>query len=361
MASAASSPRSARRLRVAADGRPIADVARRDARPRMDAADSEGPERVAELQRARIVAAMSELVRERGVGAVTVAHAIARSRVSRRTFYELFDDRDACLLATFDHAVQRAAAVVVPAYQGTAGSWDEHIRAGLAALLGFIDEQPALGGLLVVDALAAERRVLALRARVLGKLVDAVQLGARPTICATTRGGGAAPRGARPARIVAEGVVGAVLAVVHARIAEPGARPLIALLNPLMGIVVLPYLGPAAAERELRRRTPPARRRSHSPADPLRELDMRLTYRTVRVLLAISELGVHGAPPSGRQVADASGISDQGQMSKLLTRLRHLELIQNDASRRGKGEPNAWTLTTRGREVEHAIRTRIAP
>jgi AcrR family transcriptional regulator len=308
---------------------------------------------VAELQRARILAAMSELVRERGVSGVAVAHVVARSGVSRRTFYELFDDRDGCLLAAFDHAVERARAAVLPGcreiHRETLGAWEERLRAALDALLGFLDEEPALGRLLVVDALAADQRVLEGRARVLEGIVDVVHRGARA-------GSAATKRSEAPARIVAEGTVGAVLAVIHARLLEPEPRSLRGLLNPLMGIVVLPYLGPAAAARELARPRPRARRRAATPADPLRGLDMRLTYRTVRVLLAISELGDRGARPSGRQVADASDISDQGQMSKLLARLEHLGLIHNDATGRGKGEPNAWSLTAQGRAVERAIR-----
>ena len=62
-----------------------------------------------------------------------------------------------------------------------------------------------------------------------------------------------------------------------------------------------------------------------SGVDPLRGLGMRLTYRTMRVLLAI---GVHPGA-SNREVGDASGIRDQGQISKLLTRLEDLGLIQN--------------------------------
>jgi AcrR family transcriptional regulator len=315
------------------------------------------------LQRARILAAMSELVRERGAGRVTVAHVVARSGVSRRTFYELFEDRDGCLLAAFDSAVERAAAVVVPAYQtarGTGGGWEERIRAALSALLGFLDDEPALAGLLIVDALAAEHRVLERRAHVVDALVDAVHRGVREK----GRGGTRARRSVRaasaPARIVSEGVVGALLSVIHARLLDPSPQSLSSLLNSLMGIVVLPYLGPVAAERELARPMLGVRRRSHAPADPLRELDMRLTYRTVRVLLAIAELGGRGSHPSGRQVADAAGISDQGQMSKLLARLQHLGLIHNCATGRGKGEPNAWTLTPRGQDIEQVIRAQTA-
>jgi DNA-binding MarR family transcriptional regulator len=125
-----------------------------------------------------------------------------------------------------------------------------------------------------------------------------------------------------------------------------------ALSNPLMATIVLPYLGSAAAELELERARPRSRPRTLTPADPLRDIDMRLTYRTVRVLLAIA---AHPAA-SGRQVADAAGVADQGQMSKLLARLRGLGLIHNSASGRGKGEPNAWVLTPTGEDVERAIR-----
>ena len=138
------------------------------------------PERVGEIQRARIVTAMTELVREQGVAAINVGHVVGRSGVSRRTFYELFSDRDDCLLVAFDQALERAAAVVLPVYEAT-GPWEARIRAGLAALLGFFDEEPAMGGLLVVDALAAERPVLERRAKVVEALINAVhQGGTRP-------------------------------------------------------------------------------------------------------------------------------------------------------------------------------------
>jgi DNA-binding MarR family transcriptional regulator len=79
---------------------------------------------------------------------------------------------------------------------------------------------------------------------------------------------------------------------------------------------------------------------------------MRLTYRTVRVLLAIAERP--GA--SNRVVAQGSGVQDQGQISKLLARLEHLGLISNEGVGASRGEPNAWRLTARGREIERTIR-----
>jgi DNA-binding MarR family transcriptional regulator len=86
--------------------------------------------------------------------------------------------------------------------------------------------------------------------------------------------------------------------------------------------------------------------------DPMAGLDMRLTYRTVRVLSAIRERP--GA--SNREVADGAGITDQGQISKLLARLHGLGLIENLDRLPGKGAPNEWRLTERGERVERATR-----
>ncbi len=121
-------------------------------------------------------------------------------------------------------------------------------------------------------------------------------------------------------------------------------KPLLGLSSRLMAMIVLPYLGPAAAERELKRPAPKARRAAPARADPLRKLDMRLTYRTVRVLLAIESQ----AGASNRQVGSAAGVSDPGQISKLLARLQALRLIANTGGDHTKGEPNAWSLDIAG-------------
>ncbi len=303
---------------------------------------------VGEIQRARIIAAMGVLVRERGAGGVSVALVVARSGVSRRTFYELFDDREDCFLAAFDRAVSRAAETAVPAY-GAGGSWRERIAAGLEALLGFLDAEPELGYLCVVGALGAGPRALERRARVVQRLVAAVHEGRREARAAT-----------RPDRLVAEGVVGAVLAIVHSRLQGQSPRPLAGLSSRLMAMIVLPYLGAAAAERELRRPTPRARGVSRPRTDPLRELDMRLTYRTVRVLLAIADLGGRGSDPSNRRVGSAAGVPDPGQISKLLARLHALGLVANTGGDHSKGEPNAWSLTPRGREITQTLQAQAA-
>jgi AcrR family transcriptional regulator len=303
--------------------------------------DGIGREQVSEIQRARMLAAMVEVASERGAAGVTVADVVARSGVSRRTFYELFSDREDCFLAAFEDGIARIAGDVIPAYEG-AGRWREKIRAALTALLEFLDYDPGTGRLVIVETLGAGPKALERRSRVLAQVITAVDEG---------RLGGKKSDGPPP--LTAEGVVGGVLSVLHARLLEGNPGRLIELTGPLMGMIVLPYLGPAAPRKELDRSVPKTSVRPRpANGDPLRDLEMRLTYRTVRVLMAV---GTHPGV-SNRRVGDAADISDQGQISKLLTRLRRLGLIENSGFGQSKGESNSWFLTERGREIEGAIR-----
>jgi AcrR family transcriptional regulator len=309
-----------------------------------------GRERVSEIQRMRVLAAMTEVAAERGAASVSVAHIVARSGVSRRTFYELFEDREACFLAAFQDATVRITARVLPAYQGEI-RWRERIRAGLTALLDFLDEEPQTGRLCIVETLAAGPRALERRGEMLETLRQAVDEG---------RG---QPRGRELPAMTAEGVIGAVTAVLHARLAgapsggrsgNRGARSqsFASLLGELMAMIVLPYEGAAAASREAARSTPQRPLRPQTAGrDSLLDLDMRLTYRTVRVLVAIDQ----SPGASNRRLADSAGVADQGQISKLLARLRSLGLVENTGAGPVKGQPNAWRLTKKGQRVNQAI------
>jgi AcrR family transcriptional regulator/DNA-binding MarR family transcriptional regulator len=352
---------------------------------------------VNEAQRARVLAAALLVLGEHGYGGMSVARVTACAGVSRRTFYDLFEDREDCFLAVFEDALARVELVAGRAFRDARGGWRERVRAGLGALLGLFDVEPALGLLLIVEALGGGPRVLERRARVLATLAAVIDHGAggedgkrgedgTPAFGVTRPSAGQGGRPRRQGRqrafersptLTAEGVVGGVLAVLHARLLDHGPGdgsqrtppPLMGLLNPLMSMIVLPYLGASAARRELARpvmvlpsrgRASPATATGLSPSSaqvphsPLNGLPMRLTYRTLRVLAAIA------AHPgiSNRQVADHAEVLDQGQMSKLLARLLRLGLIVNTAAAQNDkptGAANAWTLTPRGHEVQAAI------
>lgn len=295
---------------------------------------------IASIQRGRMLAAMIDIAAKDGLANTSVANVVAHAGVSRRTFYELFTDREDCFLAAIDDAIEQVAQRVVPAYREQR-RWNAGVRAGLTQLLVCFEEDVRIGRLLVVEALAAGPRALERRRQVLGLLCSAIQEGGRDTRA-----------GREPSLFTAEGVVGAVLSVLHTRLSVDHPTGLLGLVNPLMAIVVLPYQGRAAAESELGRKA--AKRSAGAPkrgGDPLRDLGMRLTYRTVRVLAAVAK----HAGGSNRAVATAAGISDQGQISKLLARLQGLGLIENSGGCSVRGGPNAWILTAKGWDVHHAI------
>jgi AcrR family transcriptional regulator len=291
-----------------------------------------------------MLAAAVDAVDEVGYAGMTVAQVIGRARVSRKTFYDVFSDREDCFPAVFEQALEQSGESVLDAYRAE-DSWREGVRAGLATLLALMDDEPALTKLCVVEALAAGDHVLERRAEVMDRLAQGVD-GARSEPGATLD----------PPSVTAEGVVGAVFQVLHSRVLDGNREPLFELLGPLMSMIVLPYLGTAAARRELQAPVPERQATPRAGStDPLRELDMRLTYRTVRVLTAIAELSGHGSYPSNRQVGVAADMHDQGQVSKLLTRLHRLGLIQNSGLGPGKGAPNAWTLTPKGHDIQTII------
>jgi AcrR family transcriptional regulator/DNA-binding MarR family transcriptional regulator len=302
---------------------------------------------VTQIQRSRMLAAAVEAVEDVGYARMTVAQVISRARVSRKTFYDVFTDREDCFLAAFEQALGQARTIAQEAYAGES-SWRDGIRAALARLLMAMDEEPGLAKLCIVEALGAGERVLDRRAEVLDELAKVIDRGRTATNA--TR---------EPPDVTAEGVVGAIFAVLHTRVLEQRGHRLTDLLGSLMSMIVLPYLGARAAGRELTR--PPlevpsgARGRAlNRQRDPLEGLNMRLTYRTVRVLMVIAE---HPGA-SNREIAEGSGIIDQGQISKLLNRLARLKLVENLGDGQEKGAANAWHLTARGAQVERATRPR---
>ena len=303
---------------------------------------------VSEMQRARLLSAAVMTFDERGYAQATVAHITARARVSRRTFYDLFAGREDCLLAILTDTLERVGGELESANRG-AGSWCERVRVGLWVVLSFLDREPVLARVCVVQSARGSQRVLVAREEILARVARTID-----------EGRGESARAAQTPPLSAEGLAGAVLAIVYKRLLKGGeGHRLEGLLNELMSMIVLPYLGPAAARRERTRSVPFAPRTSTPPAvsvhgpgeDPLREVPMRLTYRTALVLQATA------AHPGGsnRLIGEHADIHDQGQISKLLGRLKGLGLLQNGGAGQARGEPNAWRLTDLGQRVTEQL------
>ena len=61
-------------------------------------------EEVTASQRVRLVRAMADVMAEKGYARTSVADILRRARVSRETFYELFDSKEDCFLSAFEQA-----------------------------------------------------------------------------------------------------------------------------------------------------------------------------------------------------------------------------------------------------------------
>jgi AcrR family transcriptional regulator len=296
----------------------------------------------------RLLAAAVRAVDELGYADTTVADITSRARVSRRTFYELFADREACLAAVLEDALGLIV-TELSVVELESLAWRERVRVGLFTILSFLDREPMLARVCVVQALRGGPRVLERREAVLSRLAFVVDEGRLSSV-----------RAERCTPLTAEGLVGAAFSIVYARLLRGERRALVGLLGELMGMIVLPYQGTSAARREQVRPAPAVSKRSaraqresaESVLDPLGGVAMRLTYRTARVLEAIAEY----PGSSNRQAGERAGISDPGQVSKLLARLERLGLLANRGTGRVKGEPNAWSLTAKGEIVARSIR-----
>ena len=160
------------RVAQAASRRPVGEpavarIASRGGLPR---------EQVAEMQRSRLLVGAVGAIEEYGYAGTTVAHITRRAKVSRRTFYELFEDRDACIAALIEDVLALLEDELAQA--GLEGlSWRERVRGGLVVILGFFDREPALARVCVVQALSSGPRVLERREAILARLAGVVNEG----------------------------------------------------------------------------------------------------------------------------------------------------------------------------------------
>jgi AcrR family transcriptional regulator len=302
------------------------------------------------MQRARLLNAAVVSIDESGYSGATVAHIAARARVSRKTFYDLFAGREDCLLAILEDTANRIAADLA-GFDPEGLSWRERVRTGLWEILSVFDSEPAIARVCVVQSARGSQRVLEYREEILAGLAGVIDEGRHESA-----------RAERIPPLTAEGLVGAVVAIVYKRLLKgTNDQPLTALLGELMSMIVLPYLGPAMARKEHDRPEPAVVRASRRTVrdaagsatveDPLKNVPMRITYRTARVLQAAA---AHPGA-SNRLIGEQADTYDQGQVSKLLGRLQRLGLLVNAGGGQAKGEPNAWSLTALGESVTQQL------
>jgi AcrR family transcriptional regulator len=181
-------------------------------------------------QRTRILRAMAETLAERGYAATTVSQVVARAGVSSATFYELFHDKEDCLLAAAREIIAQVTTVVTEAYGRGDGDRDA-LGDAIASLLALLAEQPAYAHLLLIECRGTTPRAL-----------DLYLSGARALLSMLGRGWANTTSGVSP-ELAARAVLGAAEALIRSEIAHGRAERLPELLPRLMYCALVPFRG----------------------------------------------------------------------------------------------------------------------
>jgi AcrR family transcriptional regulator len=112
------------------------------------------PEQVAADQRERLYEATIAAVDERGFVATTISDLVARAGVSRRSFYEHFENKEECLLATYDMLIERLIARIAETYRPE-DEWTCQIESIVRAIFEASSDRPDAARLVSVEMGAA--------------------------------------------------------------------------------------------------------------------------------------------------------------------------------------------------------------
>jgi AcrR family transcriptional regulator len=321
-------------------------------------------------RRERIVAAMVEVVAERGFAHTTVRLVSERAGISTRTFYEEFESLPECFLAVLDYGLERARELIVETLTREAG-WRDGIRSTLLALLVGLDAAPQLTRVWFVEALAAGSWALEHRERNLAQ--------ARSIVIEHL----AAPGLGGSDSWILAGVMSSILGLIHTHLVT-SEGPLLELLGPLTGLVTVPFLDFSEVEAEVARAerlaeaikradgsgrvgpvdaVPSGQRAIGSPVPPspgspapsLQGSPAPPVPGTRRGRECLLYLADHPGA-SNSEIAAAIGIAHRSQISKLLSSLS-LEGLVAKLPRERSGTPNAWLLTPAGETTLRALDT----
>jgi AcrR family transcriptional regulator len=133
--------------------------------------------------RLRLIHGFAEVVAKKGYAAATIADIVRAAKVSKRTFYEHFEDKESCFLATYAFATDMVLAAVAAAFEQSASSgWERQVDAVIDAYVTALEQNPAFTRSCLVEILAAGPRALARRREVHGAFAEMLR-----TFAARTR------------------------------------------------------------------------------------------------------------------------------------------------------------------------------
>ena len=131
---------------------------------------------VASYQRDRILLAATAVFAERSYHGTTIDQIVAAAHVGVGSFYEHFENKEACFVAAYDRVIVALRDGVLT---GTpdGGPWGERLAAALQALLGAIEADPAAARLAFVEVHSAGEAVLSHHERNLEEVTEVLRVG----------------------------------------------------------------------------------------------------------------------------------------------------------------------------------------
>jgi len=119
---------------------------------------------IASNQRERLLDAIANVMAEKGYAATRVADITEYAGVSRKTFYELFTDKEDCFLAAYDAITALLMDRMATGLSAVGeGSWEDQVSALLGEFLRFLAAEPAFARMCIVEVLSSGPKGLARR------------------------------------------------------------------------------------------------------------------------------------------------------------------------------------------------------
>jgi AcrR family transcriptional regulator len=185
-------------------------------------------------QRLRLVLAMVDAVGADGYRATRVADVIVRAGVSRKTFYEMFKNKQDCLLTAYQMIVREAIRRLEVAFRDTDG-WPDRVEAAISTLFAASRENPGALRLSLLEIPAAGPEAVERRERSVVAfeqfIRDALEL---------------APGEGAVADAALKAIVGGFNRVLYRRVLRGEGAELSALVPDLAGWAASYYPAPAA-------------------------------------------------------------------------------------------------------------------
>jgi AcrR family transcriptional regulator len=134
-------------------------------------------EEVTSSQRLRLLRAMAEVMAEKGYARTSVADILRRARVSRETFYELYDSKQDCFMGAFEAAYGHILDAIASRSGDIAAAREERMDAFARMFRDYLDalaSDPAAARVFLIEVYAAGPEAIERRLELQAGLAQAV-------------------------------------------------------------------------------------------------------------------------------------------------------------------------------------------